>query len=273
MKKFLFLCVNYNSYSEVHNFLHSVEKAAQSHGDIAVEVMIADNTENGYQVIDTAPYHAIGVKVFPFYQNLGYLGAVSEMVKHLSEINFKNYQYVIISNVDVLLHNRFFEQTLACRFDDQTAWVAPSIYSYYEKRDRNPSMRTKPTIQNINKLCFMYAHPLLHYIYEKTLYKWRHRATVSTPKREQIYAGHGSFMMFTGSFFEQNRNFKFPVFLFGEELFWAELALRSKNEVVYEPSIKINDIDHISTRKISYRKICAMCLEALQKMKVIMFAQ
>jgi GT2 family glycosyltransferase len=267
MKKILFLCVNYNSYIELYNYLSSINEAAKKVTDkLAVEIIISDNTPDNYEDINTKKYDNVVVKSFPFHENSGYLGGISKIIKNIPEVRFNEYAYIIVSNVDVLLPHDFFEKLTGCSFAENVAWIAPQIYSQKERRDRNPARLKRPDVQHINRLQCLFSHPVWYGIYVKTLYKMRRRKSGISNKGE-IYAGHGAFMIFSGDFFEKNRDFDFPAFLFGEELFFAELVRNSDAMVYYEPSIVVNDIDHVSTGRLRRAVCCKMNYDALTQLK------
>ena len=108
----------------------------------------------------------------------------------------------------------------------------------------------------------MYKLPLFYYMYYKLIYKISRR-NIKITSRQLIYAGHGSFMIFTNKFLEQNSTFKFPSFLFGEEIFFAELCKISNLKVVYRPEIEIVDIDHTSTSKLNRKVFFKMNYESM----------
>jgi GT2 family glycosyltransferase len=251
----------------MYNYLDSINEAVQKvKNELAVEVMISDNTTDNYEDINTEKYTHITVKSFPLHYNWGYLGGISEIIKNIPEIRFNEYVYIIISNVDILLPHDFFERLMDCNFNENVAWIAPQIYSQKEKRDRNPKILRRPDIKHINKLQLLYTYPLLYKVYTAIFYKIKYRNS-GISNRGEIYAGHGSFMIFSGDFFERNRDFKYPSFLFGEELFLAELVRNSNAIVFYEPTIVVNDIDHTSTGKLKRTEYCKMNYDALTKIK------
>ena len=60
----------------------------------------------------------------------------------------------------------------------------------------------------------------LHKLYTMTLYKTkRYRSN----EAKYIYAGHGSFIILTKAFFQNYSNIAYPMFLYGEEIYLAEL--------------------------------------------------
>lgn len=70
-KSVLIVCVNYNSYTEVAEYLFSVEKSAKNFNSIIVDVIVADNSTE-VKNVDTTEYKHINVRVQNL-DNLGYL--------------------------------------------------------------------------------------------------------------------------------------------------------------------------------------------------------
>lgn len=249
MKYILIVCVNYNSYPELSDYLASIEASvAACPLPCRVDVWVADNSSEK-EVVDTTQYKHIRVQVKPL-DNLGYLGGAAAVINNLA--NLADYDFVIISNVDILLRPSFFECLLHYadnKLEKNIVWIAPRIYSLSEKRDRNPKVQNRYTRWKLRILWAMYRFPVFHYLYFKLIYS-RRKNVCSNCLEQDIYAGHGSFMIFTNSFFEAIGKISYPIFLFGEELFFAE-AIRSLGmKVRYVPSIEIDDMDHVSTSKM-----------------------
>lgn len=57
-------------------------------------------------------------------------------------------------------------------------------------------------------------------------------------------------MILTREFIKLRTEWIYPPFLFGEEIFFAEIARRNGMTVRYVPSIGINDIGKVSTGRI-----------------------
>lgn len=149
----------------------------------------------------------------------------------------------------------FFLNLERANLPKDVAWVAPKIYSMDENRDRNPKVLNRYSKGKLQLLYFMYRFPMLFYLYTMTAYK-RKKLQPQYPEMN-IYAGHGSFMLLTRSFFESYPKIEYPIFLFGEELFLAELVRKANKKVRYVPSLVIEDSEHVSTstlKKKSYFK-------------------
>lgn len=238
-------CVTYNSYKELESYIASIKSSAQYVKETArITVYIADNTEKDVQDIN---YNLDCVNVFTkqFKKNLGYFGAIQKMMELYP---CKDFDYTIISNVDLRLKDDTFKELVNFKLENNIGWIAPQIYSNLENRDRNPKINKRYSKRKLEVLKIMYKIPILHYIYVIGLYK-RKKFTNNKNIRE-IYSGHGSFIILTKVFFKNINNISYPVFLFGEEIYLAELCMRNKLKVIYEPRIQVEDSEHTSTGKM-----------------------
>lgn len=252
-KKFLFLLVNFESYPQLMNYLSSIDRAAVRMPWARVEVWVADNTETDFREIVLPTYASIEVYVCPYHRNTGYFGGASRLMKEVGDL--AAYNYVVISNVDILLPVTFFEAMLQLQVGEKVAWIAPAIYSEKEGLDRNPELVYRPSTLKLRMLMTMYKYDVLIRLYNRLLYRLRRKKKVAQARGEAyIYAGHGSFILLTQAFLRSTPSLEYACFLFGEEIFLAELVRKYNLKVLYAPSIKIQDIDHIATSKID-RKI------------------
>ena len=181
-------------------------------------------------------------------RNFGYIGGIVEALSK-SRLKPKDYRYFVISNVDLRLSTTFFQDLLTTKIDSKTGWIAPSIISEKEKRDRNPKIITRPSKRKMQVIALMYLIPSFHFLYSRFIYPRKNRAFRRLATRK-IYAGHGSFMLFTNSFTKKNIDLDYQSFLFGEEIFFAELIRASGLETIYLPELLVYDTDHVSTSKL-----------------------
>lgn len=239
--KVAIIAVNYNTYESLRQYLYSIELSLEN-VQMIVDIYIADNSSQR-ELLDLSLFE-LNIRMINL-NNLGYLGGAFNILNNFIDIN--DYDYIIISNVDVLLADDFFASLLRQR-NNSIGWIAPSIFSQEENRDRNPKIIYRYSKRKLKILYYMYKIPILHWLYIKTLYRRKKFSKVSSSM--DIYAGHGSFMIFTSEFLKNNLPMTYPVFLFGEELFFAELVLKNNMKVRYIPEIKVLDKEHISTSKM-----------------------
>ena len=219
MKKYLLICVTYHSDTELHNFVESVHRAAERvKTALQVYIEIADNGK----------------------ENLGYLGGALPIYNAKAQ----DYNYVSISNVDLALAPDFFEQLL--KIDDKgIGWIAPDIYTDKINRHENPCMLSRPTQRNFRIWNIIYSSTWIYRLYH-ALYLLKSHQKKEYPACT-IYAGHGSFMLVTKAFVDKNPEIHFPGFMYGEEIYLAELVRRAGLTVQYEPILHIDNIGNINT--------------------------
>lgn len=243
------ICVNYNSHSALLDYLHSIEKAyLKNNQKDNLSIYIADNSCKKQPIKDSFSYNLIHLYSG---KNIGYFGGVQFIIKK-AKIELKEYDYIIVSNVDLKLSENFFVQLSSYKFEDRIGCVAPSIYSLKEKRDRNPKLITRPSKKKLVFQKLLYKYPILDMLYVKLLYSKR-RKKFQNHSEGFIYAAHGSFFIFTNQFSDFLQKMKYPCFLFGEEIYLAENLSKLTLSTYYQPNIRVYDLDHVSTGKMKSR--------------------
>ena len=219
MKKYLLIAVTYHSDEALQTFMESVRCAAERvKGQLQVDIEVADNGE----------------------ENLGYLGGASAVYN--TQTN--GYDFVSISNVDLKMAEDFFEKLLAIDTTD-IGWIAPDIYTDKIDRHENPYMLSRPTRRNFFIWNMIYSNTWIYRMYH-ALYLLKNKKSKLYPACN-IYAGHGSFMLFTKTFVNKNAELHFPGFMYGEEIYMAELVRKAQLKVSYCPTLHIANTGNIST--------------------------
>lgn len=247
MKSIAVLCVTYNSYSELRAYLASVDiAAAKSASGLKVDVFIVDNTEQDIEEVDYLDsYININSTLISSHKNLGYFGGVKEGLKY---IDVGLYDYVAITNVDLIVSEDAFLNLSKMKLDENVGWIATAIISDKEHRDRNPEVLRRYSRRKLLMLKFKFDYPIIDFVYNRTLYK--RKKLRKKYSAMDIYAGHGSFILLTRAYFEKCGMIDYPVFLFGEELYLAEECRKHSLRVIYRPEICVYDSEHVSTSKL-----------------------
>lgn len=237
MKKIAVFCVSYCSDHERDLYLSTIRNAAQKASNIVdVDVFVSNNTKE---------------------DNPGYFGAIKRLMQ---QVDVNNYDYSIISNVDLMLEENFFQKLADYNCSEDTGWIAPQIWSNLEERDRNPKVLNRYSLKKLQILRTFYQFPILDTLYTSTFYK---KKKYESHQAGQIYAGHGSFIILTRRFFELCGKIDYPVFLFCEEIYLAELCRKAGLKVSYEPSLIVKDTEHASTGKMNHSFYCRCNYEAM----------
>lgn len=256
MLRIAIVCVNYNSYDKISAFFDSLEVARKNCDTFQLDIFMADNSSRKQNFENRWNFNLV-VRTFP---NIGYFGAAFKIINTIAILK---YDYTIISNVDVCVSDDFFDVLIHLNQKKNLAWIAPQIYSSYEHRDKNPQRINRPSGRRIKQLIFMYSHPLFMNIYERTFYKRKSHSRLYEGGTE-IYCGHGSFIILTKEFFKKYTAIEYPCFLYCEELFLGELIRRAKLKVIYEPTLKVLDDEHVSTGTLPSKAYLKYNIESLQ---------
>ena len=243
-------CVNYNSYESLADFVKSVDEAVRyslnKGQELKVKLLIADNSEEKKR-LSLTKFINIECEI-SLCQNLGYLGGAFKVINDIEDRSI--FDYIIISNVDVLVNLDFFSRLNVIN-PDGIGWIAPGIFKPQMNKICSFEWQHRPSIRRMKLYSFLFSHPAIYSIYfVMSRLKIKSEANTDMNNRE-IYAGYGSFMIFTKEFMTIKDKWDYGPFLFGEEIFFGELVRQAKLKVLYVPSLQITDVGKVSTGRMN----------------------
>ena len=257
MKSVLISCVTHNSYKELGDYLETINSAAQKASDICtVSVVVADNSTTKKKV-DISKYTNINIEIKEV-ENLGYFGSSQKSIEYLYPDKIKLFDFVIISNVDIKLDSSFIVKL--CEVETKNVgWIVNREFTHAKNKEENPMYISRISKSKLQILKILYSFPLLYAFYEKCIYPIRQKKKQNYLfSNQNIYAGHGSVIILTKNFIDKNFPLNFPCFLYGEEIFIAELVIKSNLKTIFIPSIYVENISSVSTGKILNNSKCKM---------------
>ena len=249
MIKVCLVAICYNAYKDALNYLQSINEAFVDQKNIELTIVLSDNSTTDERPNDILN-NDWGFKLeYLKNNNIGYFPAFTAAVNKVEKDDF---DYIIISNVDLKLGGSFFNELEAINFSDSVGVIAPAIVSLNDGRDLNPKILERPSKKKLLQLKNLFSIPYFFRFYVciarlKEFIKAKKVVKNNFTPSEHIYAPHGSFIIFTKSYFSIEGSINYPRFLFGEEVFVAEEAINHKLKVIYENRLKVYDIEHGST--------------------------
>lgn len=191
------------------------------------------------------------VEVIGTGDNLGYMGAATLAIDYFRSQHPGIKPIVILSNTDIeFTSERFLEQLLAKSGSFDVA--GPSIRSTITNSELNPFARERYSRTKLTFLLLVYSfYPF--YLFYQTLSLIKRKLFLSKPSKavndqhEEVYAIHGSFMVFSPSYFERGGDLNFGSFLYEEELFVAEKARLNGMRTIFIPSLQLLHREHATT--------------------------
>jgi GT2 family glycosyltransferase len=255
----LLVCVNYDSDEETACYLRSLHSLEQH----KLNVVVVDNGEHrgGTSLVSDA-----NVSVLRSPTNLGYFGGARYALSLYLERNPLP-DWVIVSNVDLTIQDSNFMERLAqLNLSPDVAVIASSIRSNLTGIDQNPYLRSRPARWRMHSYKWLYRSRVALNTHELTSAVF-HRLTAAASRKKQsrdiefssqeIYAAHGSFLIFSKNYFERGGDLNYPEFLFGEEIYVAEKVRSLGMKVLYEPSLVVVHEEHRSTKLFKSREVAA----------------
>lgn len=272
----LIIGVNYRTDEHAVTFARSLERYSAED----VTAILLDNTERG----DPSEFfRRIGeanakIKCLQAPRNLGYFGGANfGLGQYLVSAPLP--EWVIVCNVDIEFRDsQFFSKLRELESRESLGVVAPRIWSARSKRNLNAKISQRPTNRRMIFYKVIFGNYYLQLVYEilsflkeglgvgiregRALFRRHPEIDKQTKEASSIYAPHGSCMIFSRRYFKAGGNFEYSVFLFGEEIFVAETAMRLGLSISHCPWLWVLDTEHASTGIIRSRKIAGYMKDA-----------
>lgn len=254
--------VNYFTSDAITHFVESLTSQQSS----AWQLSIVDNSQSEDEAARLRELAAgdprITVAVAP--SNLGYFGAAQWWLENQS----LTADWLAVCNADVTLPDLDFVERLAAI--EPALVVAPSITASPSHHQQNPFMTVRPTLRRMLLRRVALSSRVSAWL-AKNIAAWKKAFRSARPNlpSQDIYAPHGSFILFSRRFFDEGGSLHHPLFLFGEELTVAETVWRLGSAVRYEPGLRVVHNEHQATGRVSARVYKAQREAALYSYKLI----
>lgn len=211
--------------------------------DSQSEVFIVCNGPGDYLEAESADVpHRDRVHLVNSQHNPGYIGALREVIHSIPKD-----EVIVLANADISLESDALEnlRTALATYSD-AAMLAPCIIGA-SGANQNPHLLAPPRKHKLWALRLLHRFAVLADILNL---RQRGHSAKSAPvngTNSRIYAGHGSCLIFTPLFRNSGGSFEYPVFLFGEELWFGSEVRRIGATVRYVPAVRLYHSEHAAT--------------------------
>jgi len=248
----LFITINYNSSKNTIEFLQSL---ITTNMIINNEVIVYDNNSNISEKNLLKEYlekiSLKNIKLIESDVNYGYFGSASRVI---DIIDIKKYDFTVICNNDIIIKDNF--QDKLKKTINKYDIIAPKIISMPTGKDQNP-FREKP-INGFVRIAYelYFLNAITGYVFFNlwTLFK-----KLKKPERlnyshyeHEIYSPHGSFIIFSKTFFEKGGFIDKKLFLYAEENFITAICNRFNLKIGYVPDIVVYHNEHSTTAAFNF---------------------
>jgi hypothetical protein len=190
-------------------------------------------------------------------RNTGYLGGLLYVLEYYLKNKLVFPKWFLLSNSDIEIEEqKMFSSIDNKSYPDDTAVLGVSIISCRNKSNQNPFSVERIKKNKLKRLSFIFSNRILYNLYQLgAIVKRMLHQENTIDKIQRVYAVHGSFIFIEGNFLKTHiAEFKNAPLLFGEELVIAEVALKSNQAVIYDPSYKVLHREHQTTGMFKSKK-------------------
>jgi hypothetical protein len=146
--------------------------------------------------------------------------------------------------------------------------IGPSVVSSRTGHQQNPFYENRITTSKLRMLNAVFSNYISYAAYQVLgILKAAGKGQASKSNQESqrhVYAIHGSFMVFKTSFLEKYfAELEDAPFLFGEEIQFAEVALKHNLKTLYCPQLRVKHLEHATTKLFKSRKMLKLLKDSI----------
>lgn len=244
----LFVVVNYFSEEEVLKFFKE-EILQQQHSNWML-CMVNNGSKNEACIQELS---ALGVHIVIPGENAGYLGAAGHAL-HFYQKEFAALpDLLVLSNSDMHYCQSHLLEQWQMRYAkaNDLGMIGCRITSTLTGKPQNPMYRQRLSKAHLQRLAKVFSNKWSYVLYQTAaLIKGKLMAGAGVSESatiEEVYAIHGSCMVMHRRLLAQPDLFKDAPFLFGEEVYLAEICRREHLKVLFDPACEILHQEHQTT--------------------------
>ncbi len=274
MNRILFLAVNYRSNDDALRLAESIDRLEDRE---RIDLLIVDNSDPPDREHLIYRRERTGFALVGDGRNRGYFGGAYYGLCAYESGGGERPEWVIVGNCDL----QPAADDLVARLDalapqcarEKIGVLAPTIRSARSGADQNPFYPEAPSARRYLGLSMLFrSYPLA--IAYRLLAHGRQRLKTKSdvgaagvleardPRARDIFAGHGSCMLFHRCFFEAGGTLEYQPFLYCEEVHVGAQARRLGVRVRYEPTLSFDHREHGAIRLFPNKQVIAHLADA-----------
>jgi GT2 family glycosyltransferase len=258
--KALTITVNFQHPECTLQFLKS---ASRLESFSACHVAIVDNNsaDDSVRRLRKAVSEFRNVQLLESPRNRGYFGGAKwALEQYLAQHSIPD--WVIVCNNDIVFEDPRFLSRLLEKDPMAAGVIAPAIVSGLTGYDANPSIRRRPGPIRMLRYRFwlsnyytMWLKQWLSPFVRRVRYRFSLRRASRNAASREIYAPHGSFLIFSRKFFEVGGFIDDGFFLYAEEFCVAEMCRRLGLPVIHDSGLRVWHEEGQSTGRMLSRSL------------------
>lgn len=250
--KVAFIAVNFNNSYITINYVNNIVgiKDINKHD---FKIVIVDNCSNlnDYKYLKSGLEDIRNVTLVRSEKNLGYFGGLNLGIK---QIDYNEYDYVIVGNNDIVFEKDFCNKLSAKNYDNNDFVIVPDLKTL-DGVHQNPQYISRPS--KIRKLCYSIyytSYPLaliIDFIYSIKKKIDKEKKKIKEEEACRIFLCTGACMILKGEFFKKCGLLDDVFFLWGEEAALIHQIEEAGGSLLYDPELFVLHFENASVRKIT----------------------
>ena len=246
------ITVNYRETAPTESLIQSLVACSLPE---SLKVAIADNecsTETTSKLNNLSDSLKLNMDIFSFNENRYYWPAAKKVLSNLKASSIDYPDWVMVCNNDITFPDKDFFKKLIKIDPIKFPIIGPEILNDTNE-SLNPFM-TEPLSRLERMYWWLY---FISYSGSRFLLKSRkiwekigwNKKSKNRDQAKEVYAIHGSAILFSSAFFNKGGWLDGNFDLYGEELSVAEIAKKIGAAITYYPKLKITHHEHANTRQ------------------------
>lgn len=242
----MIVAVNYFGHGHLRDYIKSLETQSFRHWHLVIADNSADADE--WVKVETAASTSDNVSAIDIGYNAGYVGALREVARRVPLVD---YSWVVLSNTDLYMGSTGSLASLSKLSRPSLGMVGPRITSLDNDSNLNPHLIHRPREKDVRRRSLMFRN---RFTAQSSVYAaYYFKKYVKRGARSGEYSGvdcyavHGSWFALSREYLADPLALDYPVWLFGEELHFAESCWNRGLSVEYRRDIEVFHHEHAQT--------------------------
>ena len=256
MISILLITVNYKDSNPTQDLINSILNCKINK---YIKIVIIDNESSNFSFSSLKSITKntnLDIEIIRSSINNYYWGGIQLGLDKFYQ-NKKDFDWIIACNNDIEFNDHSFFEKLYDLKESSSSIIAPQIISSLTSKDLNPFM-IKPISFYYEIYYKIYYH---FFLTAKIVHKFGQLIQFIKKKMinnklltNEIYAAHGSCIIFKNDFFIKGGYLETGFTMYGEEISTAEIAKKTDSKISYLPKLSLIHNEHQSTKKSSLKE-------------------
>lgn len=246
--KICFITVNYNNSKLTKEYIWSIKKIIKNEED-RIDTIVIDNDSIFKEKIILKEINEKNLKIIFNEKNLGYFQGLNIGLK---EIQGKEYEYIIISNNDIIFEKDFLIKLKESKYDEDTLVICPNLKTK-DNIHQNPMQKKRYSkFYKFKSDIYFFNYILTNFILKliNLFRKKRKNENIYWKESDYIWIGIGACYILVNNFRNYIPLLDNRVFLWGEEALFANQIHSLDKKVYYDSNIKAIHLESASVSKM-----------------------